>query len=70
MDIAIAEAEADENRAKIMKEFQYFSENPENINIQKMWKSLKKICPKVKPILPCAKQNHKGKNLLSKEYKN
>ena len=53
-----------------MKEFQYFSENPENINIQKMWKSLKKICPKVKPILPCAKQNHKGKNLLSKEYKN
>ena len=52
VNIAIAEAEADENRAKIMKEFQYFSENPENINSQKMWKSLKIFAQKSNPFYP------------------
>ena len=43
-----------------------------------MWKTLKRICPKLSPTLPCAKRNLRGKiissqqdiNLLSAEYKN
>ena len=75
----ISELEALENREKILKNFQYFSENPEQIQMQKMWKTLKNLCPKIKPTLPSAKRNHKGKiisgqkevkNLLAKEYKN
>ena len=47
--------------------------------MSKMWKSLKKICPKVNPMLPYAKMNHRGKivsglyeikSLMAKEYKN
>ena len=75
----IAYIKAQENRNKIMKSFHYFSEHPENIQMQKMWKALKGICPKLKPTLPSAKKNHRGKiisgqkdikNLLAKEYKN
>ena len=62
-----------------MKNFQFYSQNPENIQMQKMWKILKNVCPKLKPTLPTAKRNHKGKivsgkyelkNLLAQEYKN
>ena len=79
INLSIAEVEAAENREKIIKQFKYFSENPENIEMQKMWKCLKNICPKVKPVLPSAKRNFKGKIisgkkeikiLLAKEYKN
>ena len=79
INIAISEEEASENREKIVKQFQMFSENPESIQMTKMWKILKNICPKVKPILPSAKKNHRGKilsskkdikMLLAKEYKN
>ena len=79
INLSIAETEAAENREKILKQFQFFSENPENIEMQKMWKCLKSICPKVKPSLPSAKRNFKGKiisgrkeikNLLAKEYRN
>ena len=38
INLSIAEKEAAENREKILKQFQYFSENPENIEMQKMWK--------------------------------
>ena len=47
--------------------------------MQKMWKVLKNICPKLKPTLPTAKRNHKGKivsgknelkHLLANEYRN
>ena len=75
----IANFEADENRKKIIENFKFFSDNPENIQMQGMWKSLKSLCPKLKPTLPAAKRNHDGKiisgqkeikNLLAKEYKN
>ena len=78
-NLAIAEEEALENRKKIIKQFKYFSDNPEGIKMQKMWKVLKKICPKLKSILPSAKKNHRGKivssksdikNLLATEYRN
>ena len=76
---AIAEKEALENRDQIIKQFKFFSEHPENIEMAKMWKILKQICPKEKPILPSAKRNHRGKiisskkdikMLLANEYKN
>ena len=79
MNRLIAEVESKENRDKIIKEFKYLSDNPEKNELQKMWKSLKKICPKFKVSLPCAKRNLKGKiissqqdikNKLSAEYKN
>ena len=62
-----------------MKNFKLYSENPENISMQKMWKVLKRLSPKSAPTLPTAKRNHKGKIvsgpkeikiLLGKEYKN
>ena len=46
--------------------------------MSKMWKLLKKVCPKFENSLPTAKRNHKGKlvsgaqeikTLLAKEYK-
>ena len=76
---AIAEKEALDKRDQIIKQFKFFSENPENIEMGKMWKILKQICPKEKPILPAAKRNHSGKiisskkdikMLLANEYKN
>ena len=75
----IADEEAKENRKTIMKHFAHFSENPEKIEMQKMWKVLKTISPKIKPPLASAKRNFKGKiissqkdikNLLALEYKN
>ena len=79
LNIKIADQEAKEIRDKIMKHFSYFNQNPDKIDMQKMWKSLKKISPKLKPSLPCAKRNLKGKiitshkdikQLLAAEYKN
>ena len=75
----IAKQEALEKRNEVMKNFKYFSENPEQINIQGMWKIMKKLSPKNLPTLPTAKRNHKGiivsgpkeiKRLLAREYKN
>ena len=54
----IAEFEADEIRNQIMKNFKFYSDNPENISLQKMWKLLKKVKPKTNPTLPTAKRNH------------
>ena len=46
---AIAEKEALDKRDQIIKQFKFFSENPENIEMAKIWKILKQICPKKKP---------------------
>ena len=60
------------------KYFERFSENPEQIILQQMWKILNKIWPKIEVKVPSAKKNHKGqtisepsasKKLLAKEYK-
>ena len=40
-DEEVANEEAEINRNKIMKHFKSFSEDPGNINIQKMWKNTK-----------------------------
>ena len=74
----IYEIEAEENRNKIVKNFKTYSDDPENINMQEMWRILKRIFPKAGSSLPVAKKNHRGKivsgakdikKLLAKEYK-
>ena len=61
-----------------MKNYAYFSENPDKLEMQKI-RILKSICPKLKPSLPCAKRNIRGnimssqkdiKKFLAAEYKN
>ena len=42
----ISNEEAEENRAKIVENFGKLSEDPENINLQNMWKMMKKLWPK------------------------
>ena len=73
----ISDLEAEETRNKIFKNFKFLSENPEKIEMSKMWKMLNKIWPKFNT-LATAKQNHLGKivsnpralkSLLVREYK-
>ena len=74
----ISEMEAEDNRNQIIENFKKFSENPENINLSQMQKTLKKLWPKCGPTLPTANKNHRwkivtGPNELkkfsAKEYK-
>ena len=74
----IAETEANINRKKIVENFKSFSENPENLNLQQIWKLMNKLWPKVEPKLPAGKKDHRGilitesnkiKQLLAREYK-
>ena len=74
----ISKLEAAENRESIIENFKKFSQNPEKINLQEMWKVLNKIGPKFKSSVPTAKFNHKRKlisnpdelkKLLAKEYR-
>ena len=60
----ISDIEAEETRNQIMKNFKYVSENPEKIQMSKMWKLLKKIWPKHNTQAN-AKQNHMGSNPAS-----
>ena len=71
INIEIAFVEAEEIRGKLVEHFKYFSDNPEKIDISRMWKLMKKLSP-------TAKRNHSGKRitgareiktLLAKEYK-
>ena len=75
---AISRIEAEESRELVMKNFKRFSDDPENIDLQVVWKVLKNISPKFQSSTPTAKLNHKGKlisnsndlkKLLAKEYK-
>ena len=61
-----------------MKYFKKYSEDPESINLNEVWKTLKKFYPKVQQKVPTAKKNNFGKlisepkklrELLAKEYK-
>ena len=78
MEMAISDMEAKLNREKIIKYFKAFSDDPEKINLQQMWKTLKRLWPKVESKIPSAKKDHKGriisepnalKQLLAKEYR-
>ena len=74
----ISNIEAKTNYEKIMNAFGNISQDPENVNIQEVWKKINKLWPKFAPTLPAAKKDHDGKivsdpkdlkNLLAKEYK-
>ena len=74
----ISNNEAETNRNIILKHFQSFSENPENVSLGQVWKTMNKLWPKCGESLPAAKKDHKGKivsapkalkKLLAKEYK-
>ena len=74
----IAKIEAEEKRLIVLKKFKRFSDNPENVNLQEIWKVLKSLGPKFKSSNPMAKRNHRSKiifnsdqirALLAKEYK-
>ena len=74
----IAVVESKMNRKKILDNFIYFSQNPDRVNLNQIWKVLDKISPKYLSNIPVAKYNHQGKiissplemkQLLSREYK-
>ena len=56
----IADVEAKENRDKIVKQFKYFSDNPHKIEMQKIWKTLKKGLPQIKTFFTQCKAKFKG----------
>ena len=61
IDERISDLEAEENRNLILKHFKSFSDNPETINLQEVWKTLKKTWPKHNKAIPTARRNHSGK---------
>ena len=74
----ISDDKAQENRDLILRNFKDFSDNPESINLQQMWKLCKKVWPKHSTSIPTAKRSQKGKivsgpreirQLLATEYK-
>ena len=78
LDEIISNKEAELKRNQIVKQFKSLSEDPENVNLNQVWKTLNRLCPRVGGTLPTAKKNHKGrivsapgelKKLLAKEYK-
>ena len=77
LELSISNIEAKLNYEKIVQNFKTFSENPEKINLQQIWKIMRKLWPKVEAKLPSAKKNYRGqlisepnelKKLLEKEY--
>ena len=78
IDEVISSMEAETKRNEIMKHFNEISKDPENVNLNEVWKTMNRLWPKVQPILPSAKKDHRGrlvtapneiKKLLSKEYR-
>ena len=55
---AISNIEAEMNRNKILENFKRFSEDPLNVNLTQVWKTMNKLWPKVGVTKPTAKKNH------------
>ena len=51
-----------------MQNFKSFSEDPENVNITQMWKTMRKIWPKCGANLPTAKRTIRVKLYLTQEH--
>ena len=78
LETAIGDMEAENNRNRILKHFKKYCEDPERVNLNEVWKTLKKLWPKIHQKIPAAKKNHFGKlisepkklkKLLANEYK-
>ena len=74
----ISNLEAEVNQNIIKEQFQRYSQDPENVNLQQVWKTMNKLWPKVGATLPAGKKNRSGKiisepselkKLLAQEYK-
>ena len=74
----ISDIEAEINRNRIFRKILEFSQNPENVNLGKVWKVYNEMWPKYAETLSTAKFNHNGrltsapveiKKLLAKEFK-
>ena len=61
LDDTISNKEAEIKRNEIMKHFKTFSDDPEKVNLNQVWKTLNKLCPKLGGTVPTAKRNHKGR---------
>jgi len=57
----MAEECEDLNRKKITDNFKELDGNNVNLNHQGVWKTKRKIFPKIKPTLPVGKKNHENK---------
>ena len=55
---AISNIEAEMNRNKILENFKRFSEDPLNVNLTQVWKTMNKLWPTVGLTKPTAKKNH------------
>ena len=56
----IYEIETEENRNKMIKNFEKLSDNLANVNLHNVWKKIKQIWPKNGSSIPTAKKNHQG----------
>ena len=74
----ISTIEAKLNYEKNKNAFGNFCQDPENVNIQEVWKKINKLWPTFAPTLPVAKKDHAGKVvsdpkelkiILAKEYR-
>ena len=63
----IAEECEDLNRKKITDNFKELDGNNGNLNHQGVWKTKRKIFPKIKPTLPVGKKNHENKIITNPE---
>ena len=61
LDEEISNLEAEFNQNIIKEQFQRYSEDPENDNLQQVWKTMGKLWPKVGATLPAGKKNHSGR---------
>ena len=68
LEALIAEACEDENRIKVMENFQEMEAESGDLNHQGVWKAKRKYFPKVKPSIPVGKKNLK-KQFWSKKTK-
>ena len=59
IDEAIATTEAEANRNKIIENFQSFSQDPENVNLDQVWKVMNKIWPKFGTLALSVKKYHR-----------
>ena len=67
LEVKIAELCEEENRQKVVENFKEMDGGNGNLNHQGVWKTKRKIFPKVKPTLPVGKKNLKKQIITNPE---